>query len=359
MAHIIHLITSLEGGGTENFLHQMLMNSPQDLTHEVIYLKRDGPMGGRIRQLGISVQRISNPIALFFYLNRKKPDILHTLLFRAHQLGRLLGKLAGIPHIVSSQRAIDTWQKPWHRWMDQWTLQFCDGVCANSASAAQLIQNRLGKRSTLKLDIIPNGIDSARFTGSLRPLARKSWNLPESAILAGTLMRLHPEKGADFIPEFAQILLERHVNLHIVIAGVGPLESDLKRITSGRLWSNRIHWLGWMTDTPSYLSALDMFWLLSREESFPQTLLEASVMGLPWIAPDVGGIKELPIQSNAVLYSAGQPQKMVEAAEHVLGSLREYQMNASRASDTIRRNYDISETARRFYAFLRYNRSTF
>src|SRR5205814_568047 len=50
MKKIRHLITSLEGGGTENFLYQILAHSPTGYDHEVLYLKKDGVIGDRIRR---------------------------------------------------------------------------------------------------------------------------------------------------------------------------------------------------------------------------------------------------------------------------------------------------------------------
>lgn len=356
---VTHLITSLEGGGTENFLHQMLAHSPKEFSHEVIYLKNNGPIGARIQELKIPVLRISNLLALRSRLKKDRPDVLHTLLFRANQMGRLLGHSAGVPWIVSSQRSIDAWQKPWHRAMDAWTLHFSHAVVANSSAAAQLVEARKNHRALPLITAIPNGIDPQRFKTHDPAKSRNLMGLPTTGILAGTLMRLHEEKGADLIPSFAEILLPRHPNLHLVIGGVGPLEKFLKEETSGKPWSTRLHWRGWVEDTPTFLSSLDLFWLLSREESFPQTLVEASAAGLPWAAPDVGGIRELKLEKSSVIFTSGNAQMAAETVAFIVNSLPLYRQNATQRAPEVQSKYDIAETARQFYAFLRYNRSNF
>ena len=290
---ILHLITSLEGGGTENFLHQLLDRAPRNLQQEVVFLKKDGPIGARIRELSIPVHKISNPLALWVFLRKRKPDVLHTLLYRAHQVGRVVGRMADVSFIVSSQRAIDGWAKPWHERLDAWTLRCCDAVLANSHAAERVVLRRRGARATPSIDVIPNGVDLSRFVHHPKEEARRLLHLPPQVRLGGTLMRLHPEKGADLIPSFAQEALTANPELHLAVAGVGPLEASLHEAVRHATWGSRVHWIGWTDHADLFLSALDFFWLLSREESFPQGLLEASIMRLPWIAPNVGGVSEL------------------------------------------------------------------
>jgi L-malate glycosyltransferase len=296
---IIHLITSLEGGGTENFLYQILTHSPQGYDHQVLYLKKDGVIGERLRQKGITVRPAGSLPALYHTLRTETPRILHTCLYSAHLIGRCLGRMAQIPAIITSQRAIDIWQKPWQTWLDTWTLPWSDGVIVNSRAAAHVIKQRRGQRLHPEIYEIPNGVDIKRFIPQTSITARQRYGLPADAIVGGCLMRLHSEKGADFTPAYAAQLLPRHPNLHLLIGGVGPFEESLKKQTAKTPYANRIHWVGWENDTPTFLSACDFYWSLSREESFPQTLVEASIMGLPWVAPRVGGVPEL-TESGAV-----------------------------------------------------------
>jgi glycosyltransferase involved in cell wall biosynthesis len=290
---ITHLITSLEGGGTENFLCQLLKHSPKSVSHHVLFLKKDGVFGERIRALGIPVQA-ADAGTVWRALRADRPDVLHTCLYRAHQLGRVMGRLAGVPRIVSSQRAIDAWQMPWHVYLDGFTLQFCDDVIVNSSAAERLVRRRIGSHATPRVTRILNGVDLNRFKLQDRDTARRVLELPEgNTRIGGSLMRLHREKGADYILRFAKAALMKNPNLHLAVGGVGPLETTLHAASLKETWGHRLHWLGWVEDTPAFYAALDFFWSLSREESFPQSLLEASVMSIPWIAPEVGGVPDL------------------------------------------------------------------
>lgn len=345
-----HLITSLEGGGTEHYLWQLITNSPPGWTHRVFFLKKDGVMGRRLRERGVPVERAGNPGTLFSRLKWLRPDVLHTCLFRAHQMGRLIGRLAGVPWIVSSQQAIDTWQRPWHRWMDALTLRFADAVIVNSQAAERLAASRLGSRKRPALALIENGLDPFPAALPSPSSARQALGLPAQALIGAALMRLHPEKGADRIPDFAERALSRRPDLHLIVGGVGPLEKGLRRAARDRPWSSRLHWMGWQENPYSFLAAADFFWSLSREESFPQALLEAAAAGLPWIAPEVGGVPEL--QKNGgvgLLFKAGDIQEAADRAAELLENWTAFSSRARQAAAPLRARYSVERMVQRTF----------
>jgi glycosyltransferase involved in cell wall biosynthesis len=347
--HITHLITSLGGGGTENFLFQILSGSPASYEHDVLYLGKDGVNGERIRRLGVPVQRINPGYALYRRLKEKPPHVLHTCLYWAHQVGRVIGRMAKVPRIVSSHQSIDVWQKPWHGWIDRLTLPLCDVVDVNSDAARQVLEKRLGNTSKKPRFVkVENGVDFRLFKPIEKASARQSLGVGADARIAGTLMRLHAEKGAEKIPAFARKLLNADPRLVLVIGGSGPLESRIKDET--RDLGDRIRWMGWQEDTVRFLSALDFFWLLSREESFPQALLEASAMGLPWIAPHVGGIHELlDAGASGILSASNSAEAMTEAGKTMLMELAALTEKARRVVPAFQARYGVETMAQAFY----------
>lgn len=349
---VIHVITSLGGGGTENYLHQLLSRSPSSWQNEVLFLGKDGVIGERIRELGVPLERIPSPWDLARVLRARKPNVLHTCLYWAHQIGRWVGRRVEGLRIVSSHQAIDIWQKPWHRLLDQWSLPLCDCVVVNSEAAGCLIGKRLNGRTPRPPVVkIENGLDFDCFAPRNRETARQAYPIPPRAVVGGTLIRLHPEKGAEKIPAFADAVLKAHPNLILLIAGTGPLEQRLKEATKG--WHDRLRWLGWQDDTVQFLSSLDFFWLLSREESFPQALLEASGMALPWIAPDVGGIREL-LESGAagLLYPAGDLTAAVGRSAELLRSRDVFTESAKKALPALKTRYALDRMVKAFYDLL-------
>jgi len=167
-------------------------------------------------------------------------------------------------------------------------------------------------------------------------------------------MRLHAEKGAEKIPAFARALLAADPRLILLVGGTGPQESRLKEETQDL--RGRLRWLGWQEDTVRFLSALDFFWLLSREESFPQALLEASAIGLPWLAPDVGGVHEL-TDSGAcgILCETGSAGPIAAAGKTLISELLTRTAKAREAIPKLQSRYSVDAMARSFYRILAEN----
>jgi glycosyltransferase involved in cell wall biosynthesis len=270
-------------------------------------------------------------------------------LYWAHQIGRVVGHLAKVPVIVSSQQSIDVWQKPWHRWIDRRTLPYCDVMDVNSTAAQQVIETRLqGSLRQPRFVKVENGVDFDQFKPINHAQARAFYKLPPGQPVGGTLMRLHAEKGAEKIPAFARRLLHAHPKLILLIGGTGPLESRLKKEAADL--GDRIRWVGWQKDAVRFLSAIDFFWLLSREESFPQALLEASAVGLPWLAPNVGGIHEL-VEAGAagLLAPTSDVEKIAETGEKLLSQLPEFNRIAQDAIPLLRERYSLEKMTEAFY----------
>jgi glycosyltransferase involved in cell wall biosynthesis len=287
------------------------------------------------------------------HFRNERPDVLHTCLYRAHQLGRLVGKLAGVPLVVSSQQSIDAWQKPWHGWLDRLSLRSCDLVLTNSAAASSLIEARRTSANRPRIERLDNGLDQDRLSPVERGVARRALQIPEDAVVWGSLTRLHYEKGADQLPLFAEHLLGRFPDVHVAVAGVGPLEASLRRGSAKSAYGSRLHWLGWQEDIARFISAVDVFFLLSREESFPQALLEAASMGKPWLAAEVGGVRELLNAGSIGFLYKGGPSEAATAAEALMRQLGQATTAAQDISGTLRQRYDAKTMAERFYALLK------
>ena len=127
-------------------------------------------------------------------------------------MGRLVGHLAKGPAIITSRRAIDIWQKPWQRTLDTWTLP------SVRRRHRQFSSRRTGNRRTAGTPESPADIPSpqrrrsVRFRPGDQRIAQRHYRLPEEAVVGGTLMRLHREKGADIIPAFvARIMPDRRI----------------------------------------------------------------------------------------------------------------------------------------------------
>ena len=280
--NILQLITSLNIGGTEKFLLTVLRNLNDKYDFSVGYLKERGQIADEIEKLGIPVIKLSF-LSLINFLKKTKPQIIHTHLYRANIIGRIAGKIAGTPRIISSQRSIDGWKKFYHIWLDKITSNYCNLIIANSQAAKNVLITR-EKISAKKIIVAYNGVKSTNQQ------INKSTN---QQFTVGFIGRLHREKGVYLIPGIAKIVCEKNDKIKFLIYGEGPKKNNLKLQIADYNLQNKVEFLGWQTNLKDVYSSIDILLLPSEEESFPQAALESMSYGVPVIASDVGGVSEL------------------------------------------------------------------
>jgi glycosyltransferase involved in cell wall biosynthesis len=147
-----------------------------------------------------------------------------------------------------------------------------------------------------KLITIYNGIEATKLSLKDKSKARAMLGLAKQDHVIGTICRLIPSKGIDiFLQALAQ--LNKTQPVKGLIIGDGPLKIKLQNLTQMLGIENEVLFLGQRENISELLSALDIFILPSRQEGFGLTLVESQWLGLPVIASDTGGIKEI-IQHN-------------------------------------------------------------
>ncbi|MBV8718307.1 MAG: glycosyltransferase family 4 protein [Chloroflexi bacterium] len=133
---------------------------------------------------------------------------------------------------------------------------------------------------------------------------RMELGIPANACIVGFVARLDPFKGhTEAIDAFARVARSRP-DLHILIAGRGELEAELKMQASTTAVSERIHFVGYRTDVPRLLAAMDIFVHPSYNEPFGLAVLEAQAAGLPVVAFRSGATAEVVCDGETALLSA-------------------------------------------------------
>lgn len=312
---VFHLITSLNFGGTENFLKQIVLGLKDRYDFSVGYIKQEGITAAELRRAGISVTKLTNPWTLCRRLRTWKPALLHTHMYRANMVGRLAGKLARVPAIVSSQRSSDDWKKIYHIWLDRFTALWTAKIVANCKATRELLVRR-EHIDPSKIEVIYNGIEPDFLKSSQdRPAGRALFSFAPQDIVVGFAGRFHKEKGSHWLPEIILRATGQNPRIRFLLAGDGPEKQALVAV-SEKL-KGRVILAGMRSDMTQVLSAMDIFLLPSWEESFSQSALEALAAGLPVVASDVGGLSELITQDVGVLVPRGDTQGYTQALQQL------------------------------------------
>ena len=144
--------------------------------------------------------------------------------------------------------------------------------------------------------ILPNWIDVTETKSKLlsKTDARKALGIPEETFMILFVHRLSERKGAHKIVPIAERFLKEREALFFVI-GDGPERGRLEESIKHRNLSEKIFLKGALPqkDIFPYYSAADILLMPSDEEGFPHVILEAEAAGLPYVASDVGGVRDI------------------------------------------------------------------
>jgi glycosyltransferase involved in cell wall biosynthesis len=323
---VLHLITSLEVGGAQ---HGMLLGLPRfdnnHYEHVVCSIMDRMQMVQQFRNAGIEVRTlglsrktdISVALRLRSLLKDLRPDVLHTYLLHANVLGRIIGRLTGVPAIIGSERTIGQARR-WGRIATKLTNPLTDAVEVNSKIGGKAIVSDLGVPSE-KVELVRSGLDLAAFSASTkRAKLRSELGLNDTHHLVTFIGRLRPVKGVEYgIKSFAAAS-EQHQNLRMALAGEGEQLGYLEDLAGQLGISENVTFLGVRNDLPDLLAATDSVLMPSLNEGFPRTAIEAMAAGKPVIATRVGGTPEAIIDGETGILV---PAKDVEAMAEALNTL--------------------------------------
>ncbi len=147
--------------------------------------------------------------------------------------------------------------------------------------------------------VVGNGVDTGLFYPVDRAEARRRFGLPENARVLVTVGGLVERKGFHRVIACLPELLARHADLHYLVVGgpcrEGDMSEALKRQAAQLGLAERVHFLGALppAELKWPLSAADVFVLSTRNEGWANVILEAMACGLPVVASDVGGNREV------------------------------------------------------------------
>ena len=196
------------------------------------------------------------------------------------------------------------------------TLKEADKIITVSNATKEYVLS-LGAKPE-KIKVLHNGVDLVRF----RPLAgkqeemRRKLGIPQNSIVALTVRRLVYKNGVDTLIEGANIAVRKNPKIIFLVVGKGPdLNSVQMRIRQLGI-ENNFRLTGFVNDEdlPFYYNAADFFVLPSKSgEGLPLVALEAMACGLPVIATNVGGIREILMEDYGKLVPSNQPELLAKA----------------------------------------------
>jgi glycosyltransferase involved in cell wall biosynthesis len=291
-------------------------------------------------ELGLNKTNILYKLTKLLSIWKKdKPRILHTHLFHAGLIGRILGKIAGVHPIFVHQAGPELFRGRFRVYLDKQTSSLVTQYVATSDFVNQILQTR-EQIPQNKIIIIPNGIVTSEYELSRsRP---ESWPNIVAGTVLGTVGRLAPEKGHFLLLDALSILQQNGFIFYALMIGDGILKDDLIQKTKTLHLEDCISWVGSQTNVPDWLTFFDLFILPSQWEGISLALLEAMAAGLPVVATSVGGTPEVVTNGETgLLVPPSDPQALADAIQKLIENPSLSREIGQAGKRHCQQNYDI------------------
>lgn len=261
-------------------------------------------------------------------VREQKIDLIHAHSGHGHTLAVLAS--AGVPIIVSKRTDYPVKNNRFSKW------KFNHPSIARFLCVSDKIREILSPSLKVpsKALTVYSGIDMARFPASPIVNVRTVANLPENARVVISTAAISPQKDYATFVKVAELTALSHPDLHYVICGEGPSETEIKELVKSKNLKN-IHFVGFRKDLTSFLGSADAFLITSKEEGLGTSILDAFAVGLPVVATAAGGIPEIVRHGETgLLAQVGDAPMLathVENTVYVAGTLREQLVKNGRA----------------------------
>lgn len=196
-------------------------------------------------------------------------------------------------------------------------------IAVSDATKSAMIDAGL---SPSKITVIHNAIDTTAWAPRATNTFRSEFGLEGVFPLIGYIGRITEEKDLQTWLRVAANIARQYTKARFVIVGDGAsprLQTELQEMATGLRISERIVFTGYRQDLQNIYAALDVFFMTSCREGLSNSILEAMAMGLPVVATDVGGTKELIEDGDSgYLLPVGDSTGMTAAILKLLGDQR-------------------------------------
>lgn len=293
-------------------------------------------------------------LRLALYLRKEHIQILHSH-FQVGTLIAILLKMSGcVRRIVRTAHIDREWQRGWEGPIQRLLIRgfiflffplFVDRECGVSQTAVDILNHRrLARWMKRNSPLIYNAIDVPEnpFTYNLTCEPEVMKNV--DSFIIGSVGRLTEQKGYTYLINAVPHVLRDLPNARFWIAGQGPLYTSLQQQVRNLGVESQVELLGNRDDIPALLDRTDLFVLPSVYEGLPTVVLESMARGVPVIATDIPGTREIirdrvngwliPARdpkalANAILQAVRNPQERAGMVRAALQSLVRFSMNTA------------------------------
>jgi glycosyltransferase involved in cell wall biosynthesis len=354
---VLYLIGYLaEQGGAERFALGLATRLPQDRFEPWMCFARradDVPLA-ELRAAKIPYVGLGRRAKLDFYrfvglirlLRRERFDVLHAHMFGSNFWGTLIGRACGVPVVLAHEHTWSYSGNPVRAWLDgrvigRLATRF---IAVSQADADRMVS--IEHVPPAKVLVMPTAYVPSRERASND--VRAELGLTNGSPLIATAAVLRPQKALDVMLDAIVLVRERVPNVHLALAGDGPLRNEIKQRIRDLGLESHVHMLGMRDDVDSILRASDVGALSSDFEGMPLFAFECARARRPLVATAVGALPTLvDTGQSGILVPPRDPRALANAIVELLNDPARREQLATAAEARLR-SFTIEHVAARF-----------
>ncbi|HVY55654.1 MAG TPA: glycosyltransferase family 4 protein [Thermodesulfobacteriota bacterium] len=375
----MYVITKSNWGGAQKYVYDLASSLPQDRFEAVVAFGGSGTLAEKLAAAGIrtmsvdSLQRDMSALAdaksffrLYSIFKAERPDVVHVNSSKVGGIGAFAARITGVPKIIFTCHG---W--PWNEdrgLLSLWSIRFFSWltiVLSHQTIAVSARDLNDGKRLfgiKDKLVLVHNGAKIPNFKektearAHLQAAARaKGVAIADSDFLVGAIGELHKNKGYEYLfPAFSSL----DSRFKLAVIGEGEERDRLETLARSLGLEERVALLGFIENASTYLRGLDAFVLSSIKEGLPYAVIEAGFAGLPVVATNVGGVKEIiDDMRSGILVQTRKPDDTARSLDLIASDPDKARSFAEALSEKVQKEFALSRMVSETVAIYRGTRS--
>jgi glycosyltransferase involved in cell wall biosynthesis len=278
-------------------------------------------------------------IELYLCLKRIKPDLISIHSSKAGVIGRLASSFLSVPSIFTAHGwaftdGISKLKQEFYIVIERMMSHFCKRIITVSDYDLQLaIEKRISSKT--KLSLVHNGMPEIED----RLLDKDFSKLIKLVMVA----RFDHQKDH---PTLIDALTKLKVNnWSLDLIGTGPHEANIKERVKAFGLQDKVNFIGQVEDVVPYLNKSQIFLLISNWEGLPRSIIEAMRSGLPILASDVAGVKEMVEDGkNGYLIPRNNSRVLAEKIEYLLYNQEDIEYMAKQSLSIYASSFTFEKT---------------
>lgn len=275
----------------------------------------------------------STLIKLARYFRAERFDVVHTHTVKPGLLGRIAGRMAGVPVVIHTVHGFHIWDDMtrFEQWLflqlERFAAHFCDLMLSQNAEDIELAIHD-GICPPDRIEYLGNGIDISYFhpdrvQPSQAQAIRRELGVSDAEHLVGMIGRLVRLKGYYDYLAAARLLAQQDKSIRFLAIGpTMPEKADAlspNELIAEYGLQDRMQYLGLRDDIRELLGAMDLLVLPSYSEGIPRVLMEAAAMGRAAVGTDVRGTREVIVNGETgLLVPPRDPESLAQAIHRLL-----------------------------------------